>query len=632
MQRLLVRERLALHRTLAETLERLSASPSLRERHLVDLASHCYEAGMWEKAIVYEQQVGEHALTLYAQRAAIDHLTRAVDAAHQLSLTPPSQVHRTRGQAYETLGEFDRARGDYERALDAARTAHDGSMEWQSVMALGFLWAGRDYEQAGAWFRQALDLAERLADPTLRARSLNRLGNWLGNTGRAEEGLRAHQEALSIFETQQDTRGMAETLDLLGTADGLYGDKVNAVHHLGQAIALFRTLGDTQSLASSLAMRAVQSTSPSGETTFHALRIRDDCLQDAAESLRLARQIDSLSGQAFAEIALSEVRSSFGELGPALTHAQEALRIATAIEHQQWMVVTSYELGDTYLLLLQPALALAALATGLSQARELGSAFLIGVLTALQGLAYVLEHDLPQASATLTTVMPREQLPRNLAERQIAWVWGELALAEGEPSHALQRAEHLLASAPGEQRTQPIPHLLKLKGEALVALSRFEEAVHAFEEAKRGAKTRHDRSILWRVQRSFGQLYHRLKREEQAQGEYSASREVIEALAATIDETALREHFLRTALASLPQGKPLSPQAVTSSVYGGLSTREREVAALVAQGSTNREIATHLVVSERTAEAHVSNILVKLGFTTRAQIAAWAVEKGLTTT
>jgi tetratricopeptide (TPR) repeat protein len=629
---LLVRERQTLHRTLAETLEQLSTSPSFRERHLVDLASHCYEAGMWEKAMVYEQQVGEEALTLYAQRAAIDHLTRAVDAAHHLSLIPPAQVYRARGQAYETLVEFDRARGDYERALDAARTAHDGSMEWQSVMALGFLWAGRDYEQAGTWFRQALDLAERLADDALRARSLNRLGNWLGNTGRGEEGLRTHQEALSLFETQQDTRGMAETLDLLGTANGLYGDRVNAVQHLGQAIELFRTLGDTQSLVSSLAMRAVQSISETSETTFHALRSRDECMHDAVESLRLARQIDSLSGQAFAEIALSYVRSSFSDLGQALTHAQEALRIATVIEHQQWMAVSYNALGDIYLLLLQPALALAALENGLSMALQLGSAFLIGTLTALQGLAYLLEHDLPQAQASLSAVMPREQLPRTLEERQIAWVWGELALAAGEPSRALQRAEHLLTSAPGEQRTQPIPHLLKLKGEALMTLLRFEEAVQAFEEAKRGAEMRHDRSILWRIHRSFGQLHHRLKREEQAQHEYSAARQIIEALAATIDETALREHFLRTALALLPQVKPLSPDDTAKRAYGGLSAREREVTALVAQGRTNREIATHLVVSERTAEAHVSNILGKLDFTTRAQIAVWVVEKGLTTT
>ncbi len=50
---------------------------------------------------------------------------------------------------------------------------------------------------------------------------------------------------------------------------------------------------------------------------------------------------------------------------------------------------------------------------------------------------------------------------------------------------------------------------------------------------------------------------------------------------------------------------------------------------MIAQGKSNREIADILVVGYRTVEAHVSNILSKLGFTSRAQIAAWAVEKGL---
>lgn len=63
---------------------------------------------------------------------------------------------------------------------------------------------------------------------------------------------------------------------------------------------------------------------------------------------------------------------------------------------------------------------------------------------------------------------------------------------------------------------------------------------------------------------------------------------------------------------------------------GALTAREREVAGLVAQGLTNREIAAALVVAERTAETHVQNILNKLGFGSRAQIAAWAAERGLT--
>jgi non-specific serine/threonine protein kinase len=57
-----------------------------------------------------------------------------------------------------------------------------------------------------------------------------------------------------------------------------------------------------------------------------------------------------------------------------------------------------------------------------------------------------------------------------------------------------------------------------------------------------------------------------------------------------------------------------------------LTRREGEVADLVAQGMSNREIAAKLVVSPRTAEAHIEHILIKLDFTSRAQIAAWVAE------
>ena len=54
-----------------------------------------------------------------------------------------------------------------------------------------------------------------------------------------------------------------------------------------------------------------------------------------------------------------------------------------------------------------------------------------------------------------------------------------------------------------------------------------------------------------------------------------------------------------------------------------LSPRERQIAALVADGLSNRQIAAQLVISERTAQNHVQHILGKLGFANRAQIAAW---------
>jgi pimeloyl-ACP methyl ester carboxylesterase/DNA-binding CsgD family transcriptional regulator len=56
-----------------------------------------------------------------------------------------------------------------------------------------------------------------------------------------------------------------------------------------------------------------------------------------------------------------------------------------------------------------------------------------------------------------------------------------------------------------------------------------------------------------------------------------------------------------------------------------LTSRQREVAALVAQGLTNREIAARLVITERSAESHIERICQRMGFRSRSQIAAWHV-------
>jgi DNA-binding NarL/FixJ family response regulator len=61
----------------------------------------------------------------------------------------------------------------------------------------------------------------------------------------------------------------------------------------------------------------------------------------------------------------------------------------------------------------------------------------------------------------------------------------------------------------------------------------------------------------------------------------------------------------------------------------GLSPRESEVLALVAQGKTNRAIATELFISEKTVARHVSNIFTKLGLSSRAEATAYAYTHGL---
>jgi predicted ATPase/DNA-binding CsgD family transcriptional regulator len=58
-----------------------------------------------------------------------------------------------------------------------------------------------------------------------------------------------------------------------------------------------------------------------------------------------------------------------------------------------------------------------------------------------------------------------------------------------------------------------------------------------------------------------------------------------------------------------------------------LSSRERQIADLIAQGLTNREIADRLIISTRTVESHVDHIKAKLGFARRARIVAWALDR-----
>ncbi|MFC7640013.1 response regulator transcription factor [Streptosporangium lutulentum] len=58
-----------------------------------------------------------------------------------------------------------------------------------------------------------------------------------------------------------------------------------------------------------------------------------------------------------------------------------------------------------------------------------------------------------------------------------------------------------------------------------------------------------------------------------------------------------------------------------------MTRRETEIAQLVAQGLSNKEIAASLVIAQRTAEGHIEHILSKLGFHSRAQVAVWVGER-----
>jgi DNA-binding NarL/FixJ family response regulator len=206
----------------------------------------------------------------------------------------------------------------------------------------------------------------------------------------------------------------------------------------------------------------------------------------------------------------------------------------------------------------------------------------------------------------------------------------ELLLVQGDAVQALQIIEGLISTAANLTPEQCIPLLWKLRAEALIHLQRYDAVEALLQQAETSAHKQGLRPLLWRVFLVQTRLAQRLRRHEEAEQAFARASQLIKELATGLPEQPWRATFLHQAHSLIPRSGPLSSRRLNKEAFSGLTEREREVAALIAQGKTNREIADTLVVGVRTVETHISNILFKLGYTSRAQIASWATEKGLT--
>jgi ATP/maltotriose-dependent transcriptional regulator MalT len=108
-----------------------------------------------------------------------------------------------------------------------------------------------------------------------------------------------------------------------------------------------------------------------------------------------------------------------------------------------------------------------------------------------------------------------------------------------------------------------------------------------------------------------------------AQAEESASAALGESRFRSEFETG--RHLSRDAAVGLALGQPPDATAADTDGLGRglLGKREADVARLVTDGLSNKQIGARLFISERTVDSHVRSILNKLGFNSRAQIAAW---------
>jgi DNA-binding NarL/FixJ family response regulator len=621
---LLARERRALHARVALAIEQML--PNDQATSIEELAYHHFEAEHWERAEALARVAGDRARAVYAPKAAAEHFTRALAAASRLGTAADPELLLARGRALDAIGDFASANFDFLAALAATEASGDQGFALASLLELGLLWSARDYDQAHAWILRALDLARGMDDAAALARVLNRLGNWHANREEIARALSCHEEALAIFERLEDRRGLAETFDLLAMTHGLGGDLSAAQAAATRAVALFEELGDRQGMAGTLPLTMLPGmiaeivTSVGGSTLAESIATVE-------RALVLAREIDWRTGETFLLALLGGGWAATGEFGRALALLQESIAIAEEIDHQQWLVQARWELAQLFTTMELYGRARDDLERVLASAQAIHARGWTSTATA--GLASVLVAlgEMEAAQTVLSETLTAETPMRAQGERLLWAAQAELALARDQPQDALAIVGRLYATAASLTNEGQIPRLAQLKATALAALGDASAADALLREAQSTAHAEGALPTLRALQEARARLLRGQGRADEASREEAAARAIAEQLAETLPEGALRAEFLRAAgfIADDPTAVHGAPPAVAR----GLTRREREVAAHIAAGRSNREIADALFVSERTVEAHVTNILRKLAVPSRAGIAAWAERQGI---
>ena len=198
-----------------------------------------------------------------------------------------------------------------------------------------------------------------------------------------------------------------------------------------------------------------------------------------------------------------------------------------------------------------------------------------------------------------------------LARARLCAAQVDIGLAAGDVGTARRACAELEDAAATYGTSGLEAAALHARGAVVLAEGRPQEALPALRAA---CRRWNDVQAPYEVARActlLGRAYEALGDHAAARAELSSARSTFERLGATVDTRAVT---------GLLGERPLP---------AGLTAREVEVLALVAEGRTNREVAGALVLSEKTVGRHLSNIFAKLGVSSRTEASAFAFEHRL---
>jgi predicted ATPase/DNA-binding CsgD family transcriptional regulator len=336
------------------------------------------------------------------------------------------------------------------------------------------------------------------------------------------------------------------------------------------------------------------------------------------ESLQVSRELGDLAGEARALGYLGDVAHQLGDYVQAQHLFEDALRILRGLGDRHGSGEVLNKLGLTVRCRGDYVGARRLYGEALEIARGLADRRWEALVLNNLGRAAYYEGDLVGARSLIEDSLA---IRRQVGDRRgIAQSLGDLGdVAQQQGDVPLARALRHESLSVWQQLADPWGLAYALEGVAELALASEQpvavlQLVAASTVLRESIRAPRSPASAARMQRMLDIARKRLTRAEEAQALAGGQ-------ALTIDDAvALAFRTCSTGISVAPS----QPEDV-----GRLSPREREVAALITRGLTNRQIADALVIGERTVHTHVTNILGKLELSSRTQIAAWGVSHGL---
>jgi len=486
----------------------------------------------------------------------------------QAQIDGPDQVvwlRRYEAEHDNVRSALEWCRADASRA-DASRADASRAAGLRLAAACAQFWELHAYGSEGAaHLVQALADAGQNAPPTVRAWALSRLASLLF--------MRSEFPAM---------RGYAEEALALWRALGADG-------RAGLAFTLFR-LGDLALEEGSYALAEAQ-------------------LQEA---LAIYRERNDTYGISGALMVLGWAAMRTGDYSAAAAHLEECRALAQQMGDLRNTAFALSGLGEIALRQRQYERAEALLNESLRLNREGGYHWSVATVLGSLGWAALAQRNYARMRAAL-----RESLSLRMAigdPAGIAWCLEKLAEA------ALIQGQDASTQGTAPVQLKQCQIAARIFGAAAHLRAPINSAIDAVDQpaydrslaALRAALGEGDFTAAW------------------AQGAALPLPAAVEYALAQAAPESLPGPALHPAVQTAPDAaQPREPSNASAEKWGGLSARECEVAVLIAQGKSNREIAAAMTVGVKTVETYITRIFNKLGFDSRVQVATWAVEGGL---